>query len=145
MRLQKVLQACPHRYAKRCSQGVLSVAFFLFLCWVGYLIASSYGFILVCNTLGAFSLPLEGPFFIIGICAMLFFLGVQWWREKDVLSAWAWLFLFSGGLSNAYERVVFGCVRDYISLPFIPIFNIADVLLTIGAIGILWKWWHLKN
>lgn len=125
MRLQKVLQ------------GVLSVAFFLFLCQTGYLIVFSYGLVSVCNTFGAFDIPLAGPFFFIGIGAALFFFGVQWWKEKDVFSAWAWLLLFSGGLSNVYERIMFGCVTDYIHLWLFPAFNIADILLTMGVIGIL--------
>lgn len=121
------------------------MVFLFFFCQIVSLTVLSYGLFSVCNRFGAFSISFTEPFFFIGICAVLFFFGVQWWKETDMLSAWAWLFLFSGGVSNASERVVFGCVTDYICFGSFPVFNVADILLTIGAMGILWRWWHMKK
>jgi len=41
----------------------------------------------------------------------------------------------SGAIGNLYDRIVLGYVRDFISIPFFPpIFNFADVCLTVGTI-----------
>ena len=45
--------------------------------------------------------------------------------------------LLGGSLSNALESSLRGRVTDYICLRFWPAFNLADVALTAGAIGVL--------
>ena len=47
--------------------------------------------------------------------------------------------LCAGIASNCHERIVLGYVRDYIQLNFInfPIFNIADIFITIGVIALV--------
>jgi signal peptidase II len=42
-------------------------------------------------------------------------------------------------MSNCHERIVLGYVRDYIHLIFVnfPIFNIADIFITIGVISLV--------
>jgi lipoprotein signal peptidase len=44
--------------------------------------------------------------------------------------------IVGGSLSNAIEGSLRGSVTDYIRAPFWPAFNIADIALTVGAIGI---------
>lgn len=51
-------------------------------------------------------------------------------------SAFAGL-MVGGSLSNLVEASMRGSVTDYIRLRFWPAFNIADVALTVGAIGIV--------
>lgn len=48
-------------------------------------------------------------------------------------------FLTSGILGNLHERLFFGYVRDFFDLAFInfPIFNISDVFINIGVLGII--------
>jgi signal peptidase II len=45
-------------------------------------------------------------------------------------------FVLGGALGNLVDRIVLGYVRDFIKLEFInfPIFNIADMMLTVGII-----------
>ncbi len=47
--------------------------------------------------------------------------------------------LCAGIMSNCHERIVLGYVRDYIQLNHInfPIFNLADIFITIGVIALV--------
>ncbi len=45
--------------------------------------------------------------------------------------------LLGGSLSHALETALRGCVIDYVHLRFWPAFNLADVAITVGALGIL--------
>jgi signal peptidase II len=45
--------------------------------------------------------------------------------------------LIAGILGNAYDRVVFSGVRDFVDLGWFPVFNIADIAITVGAIAII--------
>jgi lipoprotein signal peptidase len=59
------------------------------------------------------------------------------------LSAWfpscGWFAgaLLGGSLSHALETSLRGCVIDYVRLRFWPAFNLADVAITAGALGVL--------
>ena len=55
-----------------------------------------------------------------------------------------WIYLIvAGGISNLIDRIYFSCVTDFIDLHFWPVFNVADICITIGGIiaivGILRK------
>jgi signal peptidase II len=45
--------------------------------------------------------------------------------------------LLGGSLSHALETSLRGCVIDYVRLRFWPTFNLADVAITVGALGVL--------
>lgn len=60
-------------------------------------------------------------------------------------SALAFVLILSGALSNIMDRLSFGCVIDFIDLKFWPVFNLADVFITIGAIIILVKSRKVKS
>jgi lipoprotein signal peptidase len=49
--------------------------------------------------------------------------------------------LLGGSLSHAIETSVRGGVSDYICLRFWPAFNLADVAITVGALGVLVDTW----
>lgn len=53
------------------------------------------------------------------------------------------IFIFSGAISNISDRIIFGCVIDFIKLPLFPAFNLADVFITVGAALLLAKWIEL--
>lgn len=69
-------------------------------------------------------------FLIIILTANYFFKG------KNYFYAIAMGLVLGGAFCNLYDRVVYGYVRDFISLDFIsfPIFNLADCAITLGAI-----------
>lgn len=45
--------------------------------------------------------------------------------------------IIAGGLSNLIDRVIFGYVADMIDFRFFPVFNIADIAVTLGCIFII--------
>ena len=45
--------------------------------------------------------------------------------------------LLGGSSSHALESAVRGSISDYICLRFWPAFNLADVAITVGAIGVI--------
>ncbi len=126
MRLQKVFRL------------MLLAAFFL---WLHFWLRFSFGNVAdsggVCNRGGAFGIPL--PVWLIFVVSTIggVFLLALWWRENTLKSEWPWILILIGGIGNLLERTLFGCIMDYIVLPFFPVFNLADVLLTVGVIGIL--------
>jgi signal peptidase II len=67
----------------------------------------------------------------------------QPWAEKiknyQKAITFSVLLILSGALSNIIDRLYYGCVIDFIDLKFWPVFNIADIYITVGAILIAWK------
>lgn len=47
--------------------------------------------------------------------------------------------IISSAVSNLIDRLIFGCVIDFIDLHFWPIFNLADIFICLGAIMIILK------
>lgn len=118
--------------------GAFSVAFFLLLCQIARTIFQK-GAESVCNSGGAFGVAIPVGILFGATLGILILFGVQWWREEEPLLVWAWVILFSGGLSNFLERLTYGCVTDYITIFSLPTFNFADTLLTVGVGSIVWR------
>lgn len=47
------------------------------------------------------------------------------------------ILLLSGAISNIADRLYFGCVIDFIDLKFWPIFNLADIFISLGVIFLI--------
>ena len=60
-------------------------------------------------------------------------------RSLNMISISFIALLGAGIMSNCHERIVLGYVRDYIHLNFMnfPIFNIADIFITVGVISLI--------
>jgi len=129
MRLQKVFLL------------MLLVAFFLCLQFLirSWVVTAVYIEVL-CNSGGAFGILLPGWLFILVDSLVVIAMAMVWAKDRSFTFGWPWLLILSGGLGNLLERVLFGCIMDYVAVPFFPVFNIADVFLTIGVVGVLWKW-----
>ncbi|MCS7252992.1 MAG: signal peptidase II [Armatimonadota bacterium] len=56
---------------------------------------------------------------------------------EHVLTCVAFGLMFGGGIGNTLDRFFRGSVVDFIDLRVWPIFNIADISLTIGTLGII--------
>ena len=83
---------------------------------------------------------------LILICALCcwIFLIYKGKIRPDILSTLAnvaFLLIIGGAISNVADRVFRLYVIDYVSLDFInfPIFNIADIAITLGAILLIWE------
>lgn len=54
-------------------------------------------------------------------------------------AAWTFGLLVGGALSHALETTLRGTVCDYVCLRFWPAFDLADVALTVGALGVAFE------
>jgi signal peptidase II len=98
-----------------------------------YIIRSTGGFY-ICNKGIAFGIKAPGTviwFIAIGI---LFMASLAFYKKTSAANCIALLLVVSGATTNLIDRLFFGCVIDFIDLKFWPIFNLADVYITTGAI-----------
>lgn len=97
------------------------------------------------NTGVAFSMLSGGRILIILVSfILLIFLGYFLYKEylsknkTNVMIDFTYGLLFGGILGNLFDRIVRGVVIDYVSLNLFgyhfPIFNLADLMITIGVI-----------
>lgn len=56
---------------------------------------------------------------------------------KTKLMQFSYILIVSGIISNLIDRVFFFYVRDFISIKYLFIFNLADLCLTLGVIGLI--------
>lgn len=64
---------------------------------------------------------------------------VLYFFVKNSDSSYLWLpvgLLVGGTLGNLFDRIKDGWVTDYIDLPLWPAFNIADVAIVVGILGL---------
>ncbi len=104
-------------------------------------------FILVKNTGAAWGMLAGRPIFLIVVSVIVIGLLLAYYilRQKKLGSKSSLLFgisvgLITGGcLGNMIDRIFLGYVRDFINFEFIkfPVFNFADIALTIGTIIML--------
>ncbi|MEP7162622.1 MAG: signal peptidase II [Candidatus Moraniibacteriota bacterium] len=89
-----------------------------------------------CNEGIAFGVSVPKPVIILLAIFLIFFFFRNWKDEADHSLAFGYLLLVTGGGLNLLDRIVSGCVRDYLFLPFLPLFpsfNLADMMLVLGV------------
>ncbi len=90
------------------------------------------------NEGAAFSI-LSGRMSLLSIISIVFCIAViiYWIKKKPThpLLCTSLTMIFSGALANAIDRIFRGFVVDFIHTTFInfPVFNIADIAITVGA------------
>lgn len=90
------------------------------------------------NTGAAFSI-LSDHVYLLGIISAIFCIAVAMFfvikRPKNPIMCTAMSMIFAGALGNGIDRIFRGFVIDFIETDFIqfPVFNIADISITIGA------------
>ncbi len=107
------------------------------------LIPSVLSFTPTKNTGIAFSIPIEGLLLII-ITIIIIIIGILYARRylnfSKVLTQIVCGFILGGALGNLVDRVFNGYVFDFIQISVFPVFNIADMFISIG--GILFLIFH---
>lgn len=84
------------------------------------------------NTGIAFGIPFNKPLLIlIGIIFSIIMMILLARAKEKILAIILFLFLM-GALSNLLDRLIYEAVIDYIALPHLFVFNIADVLISGG-------------
>ena len=70
------------------------------------------------------------------VIAILIYLLIKHRRIMPKLAAIALAFITGGAIGNLIDRIALGFVRDFLCTEFIdfPVFNVADVFVTCGAI-----------
>jgi signal peptidase II len=89
----------------------------------------------------AFSIPFSGILLNITITALLLLIiGYMIWAVKNNkadLALWLSILIF-GAVSNLFDRYTVKGVIDYLDLKYFTVFNLADIMIIIGILGIFW-------
>jgi len=96
----------------------------------------------------AFGIPVNYQLFFylyIIIFFSLVWLLVKEYKNKNITLSMAFIFVIIGSFSNFLDRVFNGQVVDYIDLKYYSVFNIADIMIVVGVIIILFNVLRLKN
>ena len=99
-------------------------------------------FRLATNDYIAFSLPISGMGLeiLIGIIlVLLIIILVKLYKSKQAGLFVLFLMIFFGAVSNFYDRLLLGYVIDYIDLKWFTVFNIADAMIVIPGLLLIFK------
>lgn len=118
---------------------LLSVLLTALLISINYVIAQ--GVLGVhCNPGIAFGIVLPQAAFVFlwcGVMLLVTFLLITGWKEDSRLKRIGLWFIICGGIANMADRLIHGCVIDYISLVSWNSFNLADTAIFCGAILVI--------
>ncbi len=107
------------------------------------LIPSFLGLRYVLNDGMAFSLfgGARWPLVVVTSIALAAILGYVIFKKPKGLLFWSTACIFAGGIGNLIDRIRTGVVVDFLEFRFMefPVFNFADVLVSVGA-GLLFLW-----
>lgn len=100
---------------------------------VSFRLAKNYGI--------AFGFAL--PQWLLGLAVFIALLAIIIWLaycllHKQWLNSLALWLIFCGAFSNILDRLRYGFVVDYIDVRFFTILNIADIMITLGAVWLGW-------
>ena len=89
--------------------------------------------------------------YVLAAFALAASLGLWMWlnRSRGRLMAWSLALIIGGALGNAIDRVVLGGVADFFSAHafgfYWYVFNIADVAIVAGVVGLLYESWEAES
>lgn len=86
----------------------------------------------VCNKNLAWSIPITLGVFCFFWLVFFSLLIYYFLKSKDHFEKISLTFVISGAVSNLADRIIRGCVVDFIDLKIWPVFNLADMYITIG-------------
>lgn len=125
---------------KRIFQNFLFLAFFLCLFQgIAYWARISLTGNVLCNVGGPLGIPVPSMILSVLVVGVLLLFFLVWQKvEKEPFSL-LWLLIIAAGGSNLIERLWHGCVFDYLTLPYFPLFNAADIVLSASVVFLLWR------
>ena len=134
------------------TYGIVAIIFLVSIDQLSKYIIRTQGGFYICNGGIAFGLPLISTISLLFCFSIILFLLNLKFRILNLKSISNFKFkisnysqtaligiilIISGAISNIIDRLYFGCVFDFIDLKFWPVFNIADVYITIGGMMLL--------
>jgi signal peptidase II len=125
-------------------KGIILITLLIFIDQLSkYIIRTSGGFY-ICNPNIAFGLRLPGLFFWLAWVLIILFLLTAIYKKYFIPASPAGrhntlyiILIISGAISNMIDRFYFVCIIDFINLKIWPVFNLADVYITIGSVLLL--------
>ncbi len=104
----------------------------------------SFLFIHFVNNTGAGFGLLKGQMAILAAISAVVLMAVIFYYDKIPQEAWTQMLfsLFLGGVAgNLIDRVLRQYVVDFIDVGFWPVFNIADMAISVSVVGLVWYYW----
>lgn len=113
--------------------------------WGSYKIVNNFFYFTYSHNKGAAWGIFEGHLWLFFLISIIAAIGIIYYFKESMpyqkLTRFGLVLLFSGMIGNLIDRVVFGYVRDFIDFIIFgydfPIFNVADMAITIGVILII--------
>lgn len=90
----------------------------------------------------ALGIPLSGIFlyFLLTVIILLVVLMlVKAYRKEKTVDVFSWTMILAGAFSNVFDRFKYGSVVDYFNLSFFTVFNLADAMIFIGVVILVWR------
>ncbi len=100
--------------------------------------------LVVINPSLAFSIDFAYPLLLNILAIIIFTVAIYYLQNKKILSLPVVLML-GGAVSNLIDRILLLGVVDYIDLKIWPSFNLADALIFIGSITLIYQLFRRSN
>ncbi|MFT4305100.1 MAG: signal peptidase II [Candidatus Woesearchaeota archaeon] len=104
---------------------------------IDFEIFSFFGFIYTTNTGAAFGIFKEQTTLILFLSIMIIGALIYFIPQIEKENYLGYSLLLGGAIGNLIDRIFLGYVRDFISIWIWPVFNIADIAISIGIILII--------
>jgi len=114
---------------------MIFLGLFIFIDQLAKYLVRHWGGFYICNQNISFGMQIPAYLFyliwIILVLTLIYF----YLKQRKLY----FILILAGAISNLIDRAIFGCVIDFINLKIWPIFNLADIFITIGVIMLLYK------
>jgi len=90
----------------------------------------------------ALSIPLKGILLYFLLTIIFFWLVlklIKSYKKRNLINISCLTLILVGAFSNLLDRWEYGFVIDYFDLPFIAVFNLADLMILFGVIILIWQ------
>lgn len=108
------------------------------------LIGDIFSFNFTANYYIAFSLPLSGEWLnglvsLIIICLITYIFYLILKKKSERWTIILLTIILFGAISNILDRFIYGYVIDYLELKYFTVFNLADIMISGGAISLIFR------